>query len=89
VIGFNTFNGNIELQTFTDLLIVYIERDRMIAINPVLPVPSKKQTINAAVESSLKDEFERLCEIEQRSMSNMVILLITQAVATAKREGKL
>jgi len=61
----------------------------MIGVSPVLEVPSKKPTINAAVEPSLKEDFERLCEFEQRSMSNMIVLLITQAVASAKREGKL
>lgn len=61
----------------------------MIAVSPVLEVPSKKPTINAAIDPSLKDDFERLCEIEQRSMSNMITLLVSQAVNTAKREGKL
>jgi len=61
----------------------------MIAVSPVLDVPSKKPTINAVIEPSLKEDFERLCEIEQRSMSNMIVLLVNQAVATAKREGKL
>ncbi len=45
--------------------------------------------INTVVDTSLKKDFERLCEIEQRSMSNMLALLISQAVETAKHEGKL
>ena len=61
----------------------------MIAVSPVSVVPSKKPTINTVVEPSLKKDFERLCEIEQRSMSNMLVLLISQAVEAAKREGKL
>jgi hypothetical protein len=61
----------------------------MIAVNSVSVVPSKKPTINTVVDPSLKEDFERLCEIEQRSMSNMLVLLISKAVESAKREGKL
>jgi hypothetical protein len=61
----------------------------MSTVTSVLTVPSKKPTINAVIEPTLKEEFERLCEIEQRSMSNMIVLLVNQAVANAKREGRL
>ena len=61
----------------------------MIAMSLMCNVPSKKPMINTVVETSLKKDFERLCEIEQRSMSNMLALLISQAVETAKHEGKL
>jgi hypothetical protein len=61
----------------------------MIAMTLICAVPSKKPQINTVVEDSLKQDFERLCELEQRSMSNMIALLISQAVEEAKKDGKL
>jgi Ribbon-helix-helix protein len=50
---------------------------------------SQKPRLLVIIDSDLKSEFERLCEIEDRSMSKMVVNLIRQAVNKAKSEGKL
>lgn len=49
---------------------------------------SKKPRLLVIIDQDLKDDFERLCKIENRSMSNMVNVLIQNAVKKAKKEGK-
>ena len=49
---------------------------------------TKKPRLLVIIDQALKDDFERLCKIENRSMSNMVNVLIQDAVKKAKKEGK-
>jgi hypothetical protein len=39
--------------------------------------------------ASLKRDFEKLCELENRSMSNMLVTLAQRAVDEAKTKGRL
>lgn len=39
--------------------------------------------------ADLKNDFERLCQIENRSMSNMLVTLAQKAVDEAKAKGLL
>lgn len=52
-------------------------------------MPTKKPRLLVVMDNDLKDEFERLCAIENRSMSNMLATLAQQAVEAAKQQGKL
>jgi hypothetical protein len=61
----------------------------MIVESKVIPLPTKKPRLLVVIDSDLKETFERLCLIENRSMSNMIVYLIQQAIDKAEREGKL
>ncbi len=52
-------------------------------------VPAKNPRINVVMPSELKPDFERLCELEERSQSNMLVYLARLAVEEAKRDGRL
>ena len=61
----------------------------MLAMKPAPQMTSKKPRLLVVIDSDLKEDFEALCEIENRSMSNQAVTLIKNFVDTAKREGKL
>ncbi len=50
-------------------------------------MPAKNPRINVVIPAKLKREFEQLCEIENRSMSNMLVTLAQRAVDDAKSKG--
>lgn len=50
-------------------------------------MPAKNPRINVVIPAKLKREFEQLCVIENRSMSNMLVTLAQRAVDDAKRKG--
>ncbi|HEY9879438.1 MAG TPA: ribbon-helix-helix protein, CopG family [Leptolyngbyaceae cyanobacterium] len=52
-------------------------------------MPTNKAKVGTYIDQELKEELERLAELESRSVSNFVELLIKEAVAKAKAEGKL
>ena len=58
-------------------------------MKPAPQMTSKKPRLLVVIDSDLKEDFEALCEIENRSMSNQAVTLIKNFVDTAKREGKL
>ncbi len=61
----------------------------MLAVQNAPHMTSKKPRLLVVIDSDLKEEFETLCEIENRSMSNQAVTLIKNFVEQAKREGKL
>ena len=50
---------------------------------------SSKSRLVVLIDQEIKDSFEFLCELENRSMSNQSETLIKNFVEQAKREGKL
>jgi hypothetical protein len=52
-------------------------------------MPAKNPRINVVMPASLKRDFEKLCELENRSMSNMLVTLAQRAVDEAKPKGRL
>jgi metal-responsive CopG/Arc/MetJ family transcriptional regulator len=50
---------------------------------------SNSERISVVLPEQTKKELEKLCEIEKRSISNLVYLLIQDAIDKAKAEGKL
>jgi hypothetical protein len=52
-------------------------------------MPAKNPRINVVMPASLKRDFEKLCELENRSMSNMLVTLAQRAVDEAKTKGRL
>ena len=61
----------------------------MLVVQTAPNMASKKPRLLVVIDSDLKEDFEALCEIENRSMSNQAVTLIKNFVETAKREGKL
>jgi len=49
---------------------------------------SSKSRLVVLIDQEIKDSFEALCELENRSMSNQAETLIKNFVQQAKREGK-
>ena len=50
-------------------------------------MPAKNPRINVVMPASLKRDFEKLCGLENRSMSNMLVTLAQKAVDEAKAKG--
>jgi CopG-like RHH_1 or ribbon-helix-helix domain, RHH_5 len=50
---------------------------------------SNSKRISVVVPVKTKNNLEKLCEIESRSMPNFVKLLIQSAIDKAKAEGKI
>jgi len=61
----------------------------MLAVKPSSLMTSKKPRLLVVIDSELKQDFETLCELENRSMSNQTVTLIKIFVEQAKREGKI
>jgi len=61
----------------------------MLAVQTASNMASKKPRLLVVIDPDLKEDFEALCEIENRSMSNQTVTLIKNFVDNAKREGKL
>lgn len=47
------------------------------------------ERISVIMPSELKQKLERLCKLENRSMSNMVVTLVQQAITEAEEQGRL
>ena len=47
------------------------------------------ERISVVVPTETKKALEKLCEVERRSISNFVYLLIQDAIDKAKAEGKI
>lgn len=54
-----------------------------------LPCMSDSERISVVLPAQTKKDLEKLCEIEKRSISNFVYLLVQDAIDKAKAEGKL
>lgn len=52
-------------------------------------MPTTKAKVGTYIDQELKDNLVRLAELESRSVSNYVEILIKEAVAKAKSEGKI
>lgn len=52
-------------------------------------MPTDKAKVSAYIDEELKKDFERLADLESRSMSNLVEILIREAVEKAKQSGRL
>lgn len=52
-------------------------------------MPTNKAKVGTYIDKTLKDDLEKLAETESRSVSNYVELLIKEAVAKARVEGRL
>lgn len=48
-----------------------------------------KTTVTVFIEDELKEDLKALADSERRSLSQMVAVLIEQAVKQAKTEGKI
>ena len=60
----------------------------MIATAPHVMTTSKAR-LTILIDAEIKEDFEKLCELENRSMSNFAETLLKNFVDNAKREGKL
>lgn len=52
-------------------------------------MPAKNPRINVIMPADLKIDFEALCHLENRSMSNMLVTLAQKAVDEARSKGLL
>jgi hypothetical protein len=52
-------------------------------------MPTDKAKISAYVPPLLKADVDRLCEVRNRSISNLVETLLREEVAKAKQSGEL
>lgn len=50
---------------------------------------TNKARLTILIDPDIKDSFETLCGLENRSMSNFAETLIKNFIENAKREGKL
>lgn len=50
---------------------------------------SDSERISVVLPTQAKKDLEKLCDIEKRSISNFVYLLIQEAIDRAKESGKL
>jgi metal-responsive CopG/Arc/MetJ family transcriptional regulator len=50
---------------------------------------SDSERISVVLPSETKKALDKLCEVERRSISNFVYLLIQDAIDKAKTEGKI
>jgi metal-responsive CopG/Arc/MetJ family transcriptional regulator len=50
---------------------------------------SDSERISVVLPAQTKKDLDKLCEIEKRSISNFVYLLVQDAIDKAKAEGKL
>ncbi|WP_226584291.1 ribbon-helix-helix domain-containing protein [Microseira wollei] len=50
---------------------------------------SNSKRISVSVTAETRNNLQALCEVEKRSMSNFVKLLIQSAIDTAKAKGKI
>lgn len=58
----------------------------MIVLNEIDDVPSRKPRIAVLVDEDLLEYLQQWAESEERSLSNLVLLLIKQAVEEKKAE---
>jgi hypothetical protein len=83
-LGYHRFINS--LQTYTELL--FKVKIAMIATqHPQMSTNKARLTI--LIDPDIKESFETLCELENRSMSNFAETLIKNFIDSAKREGKL
>jgi hypothetical protein len=52
-------------------------------------MPTSKAKVGTYIDQELKDALEELAELESRSVSNYVEILIKEAVAKARSEGRI
>lgn len=52
-------------------------------------VVTKKNKVSAYLDDELKADAEKLAELEKRSLSNLIEVLLQEAVNKAKRENRL
>lgn len=52
-------------------------------------MPTSKAKVGTYIDPELKEALERLAALESRSVSNLVELLIKDAVSKAQAEGRL
>lgn len=50
---------------------------------------SSSERISVVLPEQTKKDLDKLCEVERRSISNFVYLLIQDAIDKAKAEGKI
>lgn len=50
---------------------------------------SNSERISVVLPEQTKKDLDKLCEVERRSISNFVYLLIQDAIDKAKAEGKI
>lgn len=50
---------------------------------------TEKHKVSAYIGSSLKEDADSLAKVEKRSLSNLIEVLLQQAVDKAKAEGKI
>jgi predicted transcriptional regulator len=53
------------------------------------PGEMAKVTVTAFIEEDLKDDLKALADKERRSMSQMIAILIEQAINTARAAGEI
>lgn len=50
---------------------------------------TKKPRVSFVIPEDIKDDLEVLAQMEARTVSNYLLVLVRQAIAVAKKEGKL
>ena len=58
-------------------------------MNRIPVMPTDKAKVSAYVEQDLKKKVDRLCEIRNRSISNLVETLLRDEIAKAEESGEL
>ena len=54
-----------------------------------MTVATNKNRVSTYISDDLKRDGEKLAEIEQRSLSSLIAILLQRAVDEAKQEGRL
>lgn len=61
----------------------------VVSVDIVKPLPAKIPKVIVYLEPRLKKDLERLANKEKRSLSNMVAVIVQEAIDKAKSEGKI
>lgn len=54
-----------------------------------LEMPAKKPRVSFVIPEEIKDDLEKLAQMEERTVSNYLLVLVRQAIQRARQEGKL
>jgi hypothetical protein len=74
------------LQTYTKSI---LEAIIIMIATATHTMTTSKARLTILIDAEIKEDFEKLCELENRSMSNFAETLLKNFVDNAKREGKL
>lgn len=61
----------------------------MVSTVETVTMPSPKPRVSFVIPEDVKDDLEALAAMEERSVSNYLLVLVRQAIEQAKKDGKL